>query len=54
VRAELDEHKYPKGIKASDAQMAALNLSRHAFHGDWNYDISPIRKNSTRQKRAAN
>jgi hypothetical protein len=44
VRAELDENKYPKGIKVSDAQMATLNLSRHAFHGDWNYMISPIRK----------
>jgi hypothetical protein len=21
--------------------MAAINLSRHAFHGDWNYTIAP-------------
>jgi hypothetical protein len=41
VRAELDENKYPKGVKVSDAQLAAVNLSRHAFHGDWNYTISP-------------
>ena len=41
VRAELDENKYPKGVKVSDAEMAAVNLSRHAFHGDWNYTISP-------------
>jgi hypothetical protein len=41
VRAELDEHKYPEGVKVSDAQMAAINLSRHAFHGDWNYTIAP-------------
>jgi Rhodopirellula transposase DDE domain len=41
VRAELDENKYPKGIKVSDAQLAAVNLSRHAFHGDWNYAIAP-------------
>jgi len=54
VRAELDENKYPKGIKVSDAQMAASNLSRHAFHGDWNYTIAPTRKKATRQKRAAN
>ena len=39
VRAELDENKYPKGIKVSDAQLAAVNLSRHALHGDWNYAI---------------
>jgi Rhodopirellula transposase DDE domain len=41
VRAELDENKYPKGVKVSDAQLAAVNLSRHAFHGEWNYTISP-------------
>ena len=41
VRAELDENKYPKGVKVSDAQLAAVNLSRHAFHGEWNYMISP-------------
>jgi hypothetical protein len=41
VRAELDETKYPKGVKVSNAQLAAVNLSRHAFHGDWNYTISP-------------
>ncbi len=49
VRAELDENKYPKGVKVSDAQIAAVNLSRHPFHGDWNYTISPNRKNP-RQK----
>jgi hypothetical protein len=45
VRAELDENKYPKAVKVSDAQLAAVNLSRHAFHGEWNYTISPSRKN---------
>ena len=45
VRAELDENKYPKGVKVSDAQINALNLSRHSFHGNWNYTISPTKKN---------
>ena len=45
VRAGLDEKKYPKGVKVSDLQMAAINLTRHSFHGDWNYTISPHRKN---------
>jgi hypothetical protein len=45
VRAELDQNKYPKGVKVSDAQLAAVSLSRHSFHGDWNYTISPTRKN---------
>ena len=42
VRAELDESKYPKGVKISDAQFGAINLTRHTFHGDWNYTISPM------------
>ena len=50
VRAELDENKYPKGIKVSDAQLAAVNLSRHPFHGDWNYTIAPRRKTLQRRK----
>ena len=24
-----------------EGQVAAVNLSRHSFHGDWNYTISP-------------
>ena len=50
VRAELDENKYPKGIKVSDAQLAAVSLSPHSFHGDWNYTIAPRRKTSSRPK----
>jgi hypothetical protein len=50
VRAELDENKYPKGIKVSDLQMAAVNLTRHPFHGDWNYTVSP-KRNTPRQTR---
>jgi Rhodopirellula transposase DDE domain len=32
---------YPKGIKVSEEQMAALNLKGDEFHPDWNYSISP-------------
>lgn len=42
VQCRLDENEYPKAIKVSDAEMAALNLERDAFHGEWNYTISPI------------
>jgi len=41
VRTELDENKYPKGVKISDAKLAAIQLARHSFHGDWNYTVSP-------------
>jgi Rhodopirellula transposase DDE domain len=49
VRAELDENKYPKGVKVSDAQLAAVSLSRHSFHGDWNYTIAPSPKKPRRK-----
>ena len=41
VRAELDNRMYPKGIKVSDANFAAINMVRDDFHGDWNYSIYP-------------
>jgi hypothetical protein len=41
VHAELDTGLYPAGIKISDAQMAALPVTRHDFHGDWNYTLRP-------------
>ena len=44
VRAELDEKNYPKAIKVSDGQLAAVNLTRHTLHGDWNYRIAPGRR----------
>jgi hypothetical protein len=39
VQARLDDGTYPTGIKVSNAQMAALPVSRHPFHGDWNYTL---------------
>src|SRR5450755_4232382 len=47
VRADLDENKYSKGVKVSDVQMAAVNLTRHSFHGDWNYTVSPPSKEAS-------
>ena len=41
VRAELDTGSYPKGVKIPDKQLAQISINRHAFHGDWNYTISP-------------
>ncbi len=41
VRAQLDTGSYPAGIKISDQQMAALPITRHDFHGDWNYCLHP-------------
>jgi transposase len=44
VRCELDRGRYPKGRAVSDEQFAALRLTPHRFHGDWNYTIHPIRR----------
>ena len=41
VRCELDTGVYPSGIVVSDVEMAAVNIKRAEFHGDWNYAISP-------------
>jgi transposase len=41
VHAELDPASYPKGVKITNRQMAALSLTRHDFHGDWNYTLTP-------------
>ena len=31
----------PQGVRVTDEQMQSINLSRHEFHGDWNYTIRP-------------
>ncbi len=41
VHARLDERTYPKGIKITNAQLAAVNLTGEPFHPDWNYAINP-------------
>jgi hypothetical protein len=41
VRAELDPGKYPKGVRISDKEVAAIRLERDQFRGEWNYTILP-------------
>ena len=44
VTAVLDTGRYPTGATVSDEQMKDLEtrtLTRHAFHGDWNYTFAP-------------
>ena len=41
VRAELDENTYPTGVKVTNKQLAAVNITRHSFHGEWNYTVAP-------------
>ncbi len=41
VTAVKDSQTYPTGLKVTDEELAALNLFRDAFHGEWNYTIKP-------------
>jgi hypothetical protein len=41
VTCDIDTNGYPKGIKVSDAEMEAINIECHSFHGKWNYTIKP-------------
>jgi len=41
VHAELDTGAYPAGAKVSKAELDALPLARHPWHGEWNYTLLP-------------
>ena len=41
IKARLDSNEYELGIKVSDEELAAVNIKRDKFHGDWNYTIHP-------------
>ena len=41
VSAELDQARYPLGIRVKKHQLRGLYLERDAFQGDWNYKLRP-------------
>jgi Rhodopirellula transposase DDE domain len=41
VQAALDSNRYETGVKISDEELAAVQLTPADFHGDWNYTITP-------------
>lgn len=41
VHAELDPSSYPTGVRVSDAELDAVPVTGHAFHGEWNYTVHP-------------
>ncbi len=41
VQAERDLGTYPTKVQVSDEELAAVQLTPHAFHGEWNYTIAP-------------
>jgi hypothetical protein len=40
IEAELDTDRYEVGLKVSDAELAAVQITRADFHGKWNYKTS--------------
>ena len=41
IKAERDWNNYETGVQVGKAELAALPLLRHKFHGDWNYTLMP-------------
>ncbi|MGH2612745.1 MAG: ISAzo13 family transposase, partial [Rhabdochlamydiaceae bacterium] len=41
VKARKETKQYKKGIKIEDEDLKEVNLSKHKFHGEWNYTIKP-------------
>ena len=41
IRAELDTNTYKTGVEVSDEELAAVQLEKASFHGEWNYTITP-------------
>jgi hypothetical protein len=41
ILAEWDQGYYPTGIEVTDDQLAALPLSGHDWHPEWNYNLLP-------------
>jgi hypothetical protein len=39
--AQLDQGTYERGLEITDDQLATVNITRHTFHGDWNYTVNP-------------
>ena len=49
MAARLDTGSYPTGVRVTSAQLAALPISRHTFHGDWNYTLCATRRDEIEQ-----
>ena len=41
IRAGRDPEWYEKGIKITDRELAALNITGHDWHPNWNYTVTP-------------
>ena len=47
VHCALDTDQYPSGIKYTAKDVDALPITRHDFHGEWNYTVQPTHPKTT-------
>ena len=48
VDAEWDQAYYPTGTQITDTELAAIPLTGHDWHPEWNYDLAAKRRRATR------
>ncbi len=41
VQCVVDPNQYERGTKVSDGELSSINMQEDAWHGEWNYIISP-------------
>jgi len=41
IKAEIDANTYKTGVRVSDEELAAVQIDKDSFHGEWNYTIKP-------------
>jgi len=41
VQAAYDSNWCPRDVKIGNAELAAIALTPHQWHGEWNYTIAP-------------
>lgn len=41
VKCRLDRGRYPTGLSVRQEDIDSIKITRHDFHGNWNYTISP-------------
>ena len=39
IQPAYDPNWYPRGVRITDSELAALPLDRHDWHGNWNYTL---------------
>ena len=41
IEADLDSNAYDTGIEVTAKELAAIQMEKDEFHGEWNYTIGP-------------